>query len=95
MSSGNTIVDSNKPLPLRLSVNEASLTLSLRGNGLLLSTIVLPLDIPILIFGTSAIYNASIGMNYNSEMLFLTTLLVLFLIIAPFAASFGVRNSLD
>lgn len=73
----------------------ASLTLSLKGNGLLLSTIVLPLDIPILIFGTSAIYNASIGVNYNSEMLFLTTLLILFLIIAPFAASFGIRNSLD
>ena len=73
----------------------ASLTLSLKGNGLLLSTIVLPLDIPILIFGTSAIYNASIGVNYNSEMLFLTTLLILFLIIALFAASFGVRNSLD
>ncbi len=66
-----------------------TLTLSLIGS------IALPLDIPILIFGTSAIYNASIGMNYNSEMLFLTTLLVLFLIIAPFAASFGVRNSLD
>jgi len=73
----------------------ASLTLSLKGNGLLLSTIVLPLDIPILIFGTSAIYNASIGVNYDSEMLFLTTLLVLFLIIAPFAASFGIRSSLD
>ena len=73
----------------------ASLTLSLKGNGLLLSTIVLPLDIPILIFGTSAIYNASIGVNYNSEMLFLTTLLILFLIIAPFAASFGIRSSLD
>ena len=25
MSSGNTIVDSNKPLPLRLSVNEATI----------------------------------------------------------------------
>ena len=73
----------------------ASLTLSLKGNGLLLSTIVLPLDIPILIFGTSAIYNASIGVNYDSEILFLTTLLVLFLIIAPFAASFGIRSSLD
>ena len=73
----------------------ASLTLSLKGNGLLLSTIVLPLDIPILIFGTSAIYNASIGVNYDSEMLFLTTLLVLFLIVAPFAASFGIRSSLD
>ena len=73
----------------------ASLTLSLKGNGLLLSTIVLPLDIPILIFGTSAIYNASIGVNYDSEMLLLTTLLVLFLIIAPFAASFGIRSSLD
>ncbi len=73
----------------------ASLTLSLKGNGLLLSTIVLPLDIPILIFGTSAIYNASIGVSYNSEILLLMSLLILFLIIAPFAASLGVRSSLD
>ena len=73
----------------------SSLTLSLKGNGLLLSTIVLPLDIPVLIFGTSAIYNLSIGLNYDSELLFMLLLLILFLVIAPFAASFGVKNSLD
>ena len=73
----------------------SSLTLSLKGNGLLLSTIVLPLDIPVLIFGTSAIYNSSIGLYYDSELLFMILLLILFLVIAPFAASFGIKNSLD
>ncbi len=73
----------------------ASLTLSIKGNNLLLSTIVLPLDIPILIFGTSAVYNSAVGISYSSELLFLILLLILFLIVAPFASSFGLRNSLD
>ncbi len=73
----------------------ASLTLSIKGNNLLLSTIVLPLDIPILIFGTSAVYNSSAGISYSSELLFLILLLVLFLIISPFASCIGLKNSLD
>ncbi len=73
----------------------ASLTLSIKGNNLLLSTIVLPLDIPILIFGTSAVYNSSAGVGYYSELLFLVLLLLLFLIISPFASCAGLRNSLD
>ena len=73
----------------------ASLTLSIRGNNLLLSTIVLPLDIPILIFGTSAVYNSAAGISYTSELLFLILLLILFLIISPFASGIGLRNSLD
>ena len=73
----------------------ASLTLSIKGNNLLLSTIVLPLDIPILIFGTSAVYNSAAGVSYSSELLFLLFLLILFLIISPFASSIGLRNSLD
>ena len=73
----------------------ASLTLSIRGNNLLLSTIVLPLDIPILIFGTSAVYNSAAGISYSSELLFLLSLLILFLIVSPFASSIGLRNSLD
>ena len=73
----------------------ASLTLSIKGNNLLLSTIVLPLDIPILIFGTSAVYNSAAGISYSSELLFLLFLLILFLIISPFASSIGLRNSLD
>ena len=73
----------------------ASLTLSIKGNNLLLSTIVLPLDIPILIFGTSAVYNSAAGISYSSELLFLLLLLILFLIISPFASSVGLKNSLD
>ena len=73
----------------------ASLTLSIKGNNLLLSTIVLPLDIPILIFGTSAVYNSAAGISYSSELLFLLFLLILFLIVSPFASSIGLRNSLD
>ena len=73
----------------------ASLTLSIKGNNLLLSTIVLPLDIPILIFGTSAVYNSAAGISYSSELLFLVLLLILFLIVSPFASSIGLRNSLD
>jgi heme exporter protein CcmB len=55
----------------------------------------LPMDIPILIFGTSSVFNATSGISYNSELLILLLLLILFLIIAPFASALGLRSSLD
>lgn len=73
----------------------ASLTLSIKGNNLLLSTIVLPMDIPVLIFGTSSVFNATSGVNYHSELLILLLILILFLIISPFASALGLKNSLD
>ena len=73
----------------------ASLTLSIKGNNLLLSTIVLPMDIPVLIFGTSSVFNATSGVNYHSELLILLLILILFLIITPFASALGLKNSLD
>jgi heme exporter protein CcmB len=53
------------------------------------------MDIPVLIFGTSSVYNAMSGVDYNSELLFLLLLLILFLIISPFASAMGLKNSLD
>ena len=73
----------------------ALLTLSIKGNNLLLSTIVLPMDVPILIFGTSCVFNATSGVSYDSEILILVMLLLLFLIISPFASAQGLKNSLD
>jgi heme exporter protein B len=73
----------------------ASLTLSIKGNNLLLSTIVLPMDVPVLIFGTSSVFNATSGVNYHSELLILLLILILFLIISPFASALGLKNSLD
>lgn len=73
----------------------AALTVGIKSNNLLLSTIVLPLDIPVLIFGTSCVYNAHLGLSYTSEILLLVILMILFLLIAPYASSLGLRNSLD
>jgi heme exporter protein CcmB len=53
------------------------------------------MDIPVLIFGTSSVFNATSGVNYHSELLILLLILILFLIISPFASALGLKNSLD
>ena len=45
-----------------------ALTVGLRKGGVLLSLLILPLYIPVLIFATSAIDAASLGMPYNGQM---------------------------
>jgi len=57
----------------------AALTISLRKNKILVSIIVLPLYIPILIFGTSAVNNSFFKMNYNVELTLMLFLFFIFL----------------
>lgn len=45
-----------------------ALTVGLRKGGVLLSLLILPLYIPVLIFATSAIDAASLGMPYNGQL---------------------------
>ena len=52
----------------------AALTISLKKNKILVSIIVLPLYVPILIFGTSAVNNSFFNMNYDTELLLMTFL---------------------
>ena len=73
----------------------AALTISLRKNKILVSIIVLPLYIPILIFGTSAVNNSFFKMNYSVELTLMLFLLFIFLLITPLACSKALKISLD
>jgi heme exporter protein B len=72
-----------------------ALTVGLRRGGLLLSLIVLPLYIPVLIFGASAVQAAAEGFTYGGQIAVLGALLALALPLAPFAIASAVRISLD
>ena len=73
----------------------AALTLGLRGGGLLLSILVLPLYIPVLIFGAGAVDASIIGSGVQGSLSLLGALLVLALVFAPWAASAALRISLE
>ena len=73
----------------------AALTLTLKRGKILLAIIVLPLYVPILIFGTSAVNNSFLQMSSLSELIFLSILFLLFLLITPTACLKSLRLSLD
>ena len=72
-----------------------ALTVGVRRGGLLLSLIVLPLYIPILIFGTSAVQAAASGLPVSGQIYLLGALLVLALTLTPFAAAGALRISMS
>lgn len=72
-----------------------ALTVGLRRGGLLLSLIVLPLYVPVLIFGASAVQAAAEGFAYDGQIAVLGALLALALPLAPFAIASAVRISVD
>ena len=73
----------------------AALTLGLRGGGVLLSLLVLPLCIPVLIFGTGAVEAVASGLNVVSHLSLLGALLVLALVFTPWVAAQALRISME
>jgi len=73
----------------------AALTLGLRGGGVLISILVLPLYIPVLIFGAGAVDASILGSGGQGSLSLLGALLVLALVFAPWAASAALRISLE
>ncbi len=75
----------------------AALTLGLRGGGVLLSLLVLPLCIPVLIFGTGAVYAVSAGLDaaVSSNLSLLGAMLVFALVLTPWAAAQALRISME
>ncbi|WP_342608251.1 heme exporter protein CcmB [Vibrio tritonius] len=69
------------------------LTVGLRKGGVLMSLLVLPLFIPVLIFATSAVDAAAMGMAYSGQLAILAAILVLASVLAPFAISAALRIS--
>jgi len=72
-----------------------ALTVGLRRGGVLLSLLVLPLAIPILIFASSAVDAASQGLAISGYLAILAAMLVVSVVLAPFAIAAALRVSLQ
>jgi len=68
-----------------------SLTVAVNRGGVLLSLIVLPLYIPILIFGANAIDVASDGLSIKGQLFFLGAVMVFAISLAPLAIAAALR----
>ncbi len=73
----------------------AALTLGLRGGGVLVSLLVLPLYIPVLIFGSGAVEASSAGLGYGAHFSLLGAFLLVSLVFAPWAAASSLRISME
>ena len=73
----------------------AALALGSRRGGILLSLLVLPLYVPILIFGAGAADAALGGFSARPQLLILAGLLCAALALCPWAAAAGLRQAVD
>ena len=73
----------------------AALTLGVRGAGVLLSLLILPLYIPVLIFGAGAVEADASGLGAGGHLSLLAALLVLSVFFAPLATTAALRISLE
>ena len=73
----------------------AALTVGLRKGGMLVALLVLPLYIPILVFGTSATVFATLGLDTQSALLWLAALAALSITLMPFAVAVALKISLQ
>jgi heme exporter protein B len=73
----------------------AALTLGVRGAGVLLSLLILPLYIPVLIFGAGAVEADAAGLGIGGHLSLLSALLVLSVFFSPLATAAALRISLE
>ncbi len=73
----------------------AALTLGLRGGGVLVSLLVLPLCIPVLIFGAGAVEAITSGMSAISNLSLLGAILLFALVSTPFVAAQALKISME
>lgn len=73
----------------------AALTLGLRSGGVLISLLILPLYVPVLIFGAGAVDASIAGMSPQANLSLLGALLALTLVFAPWATAAALRISLE
>jgi heme exporter protein B len=83
------------PILSMLGAIGAALTLGLRGGGSLLALLVLPLCVPVLIFGAGAVDAVHAGLGATANLSLLGAGLLVAIVGAPLAASAAVRIALD
>ncbi|HJY75345.1 MAG TPA: heme exporter protein CcmB [Burkholderiales bacterium] len=73
----------------------AALTLGLRGGGVLLALLVLPLYIPVLIFGAGSVEMVSADQSPAGHLLILSALLLAAVALSPWAIAAALRISME
>ena len=73
----------------------AALTLGLRGGGVLIAVLILPLYVPVLIFGAGAVDASITSGNIQANIYLLAAFFLLALVFAPWATSAALRISLE
>jgi heme exporter protein B len=73
----------------------AALLLGSRRGSLLLALLVLPLEIPVLIFGVAAVEGELLGLGGSAPLLILAAFLLLALALAPFATAAALRQAAE
>jgi heme exporter protein B len=83
------------PLLSLIGAIGAALTLGVRGGGVLLSLLVLPLYVPALIFGAGAVEAHIAGLGAGGHLSLLAALLALAVFFAPWATTAALRIALE
>jgi heme exporter protein B len=83
------------PILSLLGAIGAALTLGLRSAGSLLALLILPLYVPVLIFGAGAVDATRAGLGASANLSLLGAGLLVAIVGAPFAAAAAVRIALD
>ena len=81
------------PTLIALGAIGAALTVSLRSGGILLSLLVLPLYVPVLVFGAGVVTYAANGLPVSGILALLAAMMLASLVLAPAAVAAGLRIS--
>ena len=73
----------------------AALTIGVRGGGILISLVVLPLFVPVLIFGSGAVQALESGVGAQAHVSILLAMLLPALYFSPWACGAGLRIALE
>jgi len=76
-------------------VSGAALTVGLKRGGMLIALLILPLYVPVLIFGSAAVQAAASGSAALPHLAVLGALLCLGIALAPLATAAALRISMD
>lgn len=73
----------------------AALTLGVRASGLLMPLLVLPLYVPILIFGAGAVSASQVGVDAQASLSLLGATGLLLLLLSPWATATAIRIAVE
>ena len=82
------------PILIAIGAIASALTLGTRSGGTLVALLAVPLYLPVLIFGSSAVTNAAASLPVSAELYFLSGLSVLALTLCPIGCAASIRARL-